>query len=465
MNEKEIDARIAAADPVQKVKLKKQIIEAATESKPRFSFSPKQIKFSVVGVAAIAVLAIITPNLVPAGNPDGYLISAGNNQMGSANVRGGMGDSQASMADEKTMMPWIQYEYEAGDKLSASAGDGHVYQLELQGDPKAVLEKIAKVFDVAGRASKLNPEYGEDSYVVGSADGSAESVSIWWGGTGTWWYSNPAAWPQPKCLHFTKDESGKEGEGTTWCDTYEEPELDASLIPSESAIAEQALKIFKSTGLTVSKGDLNINRDEYGASVSASLKVAGQDTPIEWMLQWGQNGKLGYASGQSVKVTDRGSFGTVSEVDAVSRMSDWRYSGSVAYSDWLKFAPDNGVMRYGGVATDDAVGTTEGGEGAEPSEPATEPTSEPSEGPSDEPSDEPTIEPSEEPVPEPSIVRAAVNRAHSVLVMIYDKDGAAWLVPGFLFIADVDYAWPIVVFSLEDGIVELPDASNMGVMY
>lgn len=469
MNEKDVDARLKAADPVKNIKLDENIVEVATVSKHRRSFSPKQIKFSAVGLAAVAVLALAVPSMLPS-QPSGYLISLGANQAASSKATGGSG---AETADKMmTMMPWVQYEYVAGDKLSGDGGSGHVYQLSLDGDPESVLAKVAKVFGVKGAVSKQNPEYGEDTYVIGSSDGSAESISIWWGGTGSWWYSNPAAWPQPKCLHYS-DASSVKGEETDggssqdsekWCDRYEEIQPTPELIPSESELISQSMKIFNETGLKVSTGDITVNRDDWGAWTSASLKVAGQDTPIEWTLNWGQNGKLGYASGQSVLVVDRGNFQTISEQDAVSRMSDWRYSGAIANSLWQKYTPKNGPMLRGngGVSIYDDMAT--GGASTEPAPPS-EPTIQPSEEPTTEPSVEPSVEPTEEPMPTPSLVVAKVNRAHSALMMIWDKAGNAWLVPGFVFIADVEYSWPTAVFALEDGIVELPEAGEIGIMY
>ncbi|MFM6971379.1 MAG: hypothetical protein ACKOWH_02170 [Rhodoluna sp.] len=468
MNEKDIDARLKAADPAKKIKLNDSIVEAAIEAKPRRAFSPRQIQFSIVGVAAVAVLALALPSVLPK-TSSGYLISLGENQATASRAAGG--GTGAEVSDKMmTMMPWVQYEYVAGEKLSNEPGSGHVYQLALKGDPESVLSSVAKVFGVAGDVSKQSPEYGEDTYVVGSKDGSAESVSIWWGGTGSWWYSNPAAWPQPKCLHYTdaNEAKGEEtsggdsasGEIEKWCDRYEELPATPELIPSQSELTAQALKIFKATGLDVSADDLIVNRDDWGAWASASLKVAGADTPIEWSLNWSQNGKLAYATGQAVRVIDRGSFNTISEKDAVARMADWRYSGAIANSLWQKYTPKNGPMLrgnggvaiYDDMATDDASpdATVTDGASTEPA-PPTEPS--------------PSVEPTEEPMPTPSLVLANVNRAHSALMMIWDKAGNAWLVPGYIFIADVEYSWPTAVFALEDGIVELPEAGEVGITY
>jgi hypothetical protein len=46
--------------------------------------------------------------------------------------------------------------------------------------------------------------------------------------------------------------------------------------------------------------------------------------------------------------------------------------------------------------------------------------------------------------------------------MIFDRAGGAWLVPGYLLKNDQGWFDPII--SLEDGVIELPDPVQMGIM-
>jgi hypothetical protein len=55
--------------------------------------------------------------------------------------------------------------------------------------------------------------------------------------------------------------------------------------------------------------------------------------------------------------------------------------------------------------------------------------------------------------PEPVVV--TVTEAHSAVVLIWDKAGNAWLVPGYILIGD--QGWLTPVFALEEGVVALPD--------
>jgi hypothetical protein len=457
MNVKHVDNRLKAADPVKEVELTDRILESAVSKKTRRKLSPPQLKYSIIGAATATIFALAAPSFL-SGNSNGYLISLGANQSTQTNERGGAGESAADSASPKimTMLPWVQYEYVAGEKLKTESGTGTVYEIALNGDPESVLENVAKAFGLTGSAKQQEVEYGENTYVIGSQDGNAASVSMWWGGTGNWWYSNPAAWPTPKCLHYTDSSSVKgedigadsESGAETWCDQYEELPATPELIPSEGSLTAQAVKIFNATGLKVTADEVTVNRDDWGAWASASLKVAGQDTPIEWTINWGQNGKLGYASGQSISVIERGKFDTISEKDAVVRLADWRYSGAIASSLWQKYAPNNGPMlRGGGIAVDDAAtsdGTISNDDLTEPSAP---------------------VEPSIDPIPSPSLISAVVNKVHSALVMIWDKNGAAWLVPGYVYLPDVEYSWPVSVFSLVDGLVELPERGDVGIAY
>ena len=62
---------------------------------------------------------------------------------------------------------------------------------------------------------------------------------------------------------------------------------------------------------------------------------------------------------------------------------------------------------------------------------------------------------STQPEATPKTIVVTVNEAHAVSVLIWDKSGSAWLVPGYVLIGD--QGWLTPVFALEDGVVALPD--------
>ena len=381
---------------------------------------------TLVRSALVGALLVALPLGAGALVPRTPLISLGE---GGTSARTGLEQS----ADAKMMMPNpFTYNYVAGSGLDDSTGLGHVFQLQLIGEPEQILKNVAKVMGLTGQVTE--PEYPTKEYPalsIGAQDGTAPSANIYFSGTGNWWYNNPAAYPTPDCGEWAIAE-----DGSKYCQSYKEQEPTPELMPSDSELLKLAQQIFKATGLEVAEKDIQISSNEWGASAYASLKIDNQDSPIEWSINWGTNGQIGSVSGHSVKAIDRGVFSTISAKAAVSRMSDWRYSGQLAQSVWAKYQPVGGgrVIAYDDIAV-------------EPESPT-----------------DPAVEPSGEPVPEPSPseITVTINKSAFAQVMIWDKKGNAWIVPGYILIGEEGWITP--VFSLEDGIVELPEPVEISPM-
>jgi len=376
---------------------------------------------ALVAVGAIWSAQIPTP-----------LIALGNNSSGQTRMaENGMG---AVDSDLKIGMPNpFSYEYIAGAKLSDESGKGQVYQAELVGDPSTVLSRVASAMGMSGAVSEAEystPDY--PTYQIGSVDGTAAAATITWTGTGNWWFSNPSAYPMPKCL-----EEAKTDEGQAYCSSYEELAATPALLPSESAMKSTAQKLFTAVGAPTQLGEITTYRDDYSAYSSAPLKVGGQETPFEWTISWGSNGSIGAISGHSVKFVPRGEFDTVSAKSAVSRIADWRDSGGVASSLWSKYSPAMPIASPLVRNADDSVS-------AEPALPPDSTGAEPESN---------GAEPAE-PMPEPKKVIVEIDQAESALVSIWAADGSVWLVPGFILISDQGSMSP--VFSLVDGVVKMP---------
>jgi hypothetical protein len=88
-------------------------------------------------------------------------------------------------------------------------------------------------------------------------------------------------------------------------------------------------------------------------------------------------------------------------------------------------------------------------------QPADGATEEPVGEPTSEPSGEATIEPIPEPLETPETVTVTVTQMESRLVMVWDADGNAWLVPGFA--SEGENSWVSAVISLVEGILRLPE--------
>lgn len=378
-----------------------------------------------LGVAALLVLLPLAAGSLA---PNQVLISL------SETGTSALATSGDQLADQKMMMPNpFTYNYVAGDSLSGENGNGEVFELQLTGDPKNILKTVAAAVGVSGEVTES--EYSSQQYpafVIGPQDGTGPSAVINWSGTGNWWFNNPSAYPSPACLDFVTADDGSE-----YCGAYAEQKPTPNLLPSKTQMISEALKIFSATGHKVSEAEIETTIYEWGATASTSLKIGGQDSPIEWAVNWGSNGKIGSVSGNSVVAISRGDFPTISDRAAVSRMSDWRYSGQLAQSAWVRYQGNNGGRMN---AFDDVA------------------SSKPS---VDIPTGSTSPEESTElmPEPTPSTVTITIAKAIKSQVMIWDKTGKAWVVPGCILFGD--QGWITPVFTLEEGIVELPEPMDV----
>ncbi len=408
---------------------------------------------SVAAVAAVSVGALVLPGVLA---PRAPLFTA---------VAASGGTEGAAMSDTKLAW-WVDYRYVAGQGLSDDGGRGTVYQLTRTGEPLEVLADAADALGVPGTPGKSQystPDY--PSYVVGPEDGSGPSITLSWSGTGDWWYNDPTAYPDPVCTDVAVPD-GQPGE--TYQDCVQ-PEIPASesKAPSESEARELAAELFTSTGFDVAPSDIRVITDSWQTYASANLVVDGTRTALEYSVAWSPLGKISWAAGHTVKVIERGAFDTVSAVTAVDRIADGRWYGAAGpdfAGGMVAFAADAGIARSaaGGTASDSGDGsdpvTAPGGEPADPGDPGVvlpEP-----ETPSTEPSDpavdpvEPGVEPAPEPTPE--TVTVTLERAETTLLLLWDVDGNAWLVPGYAFENPEVGFWTSIV-SLVEGVIALPE--------
>jgi hypothetical protein len=316
----------------------------------------------------------------------------------------------AASSDSKMAMMPFNFEYVAGADLSDGAGRGKVYELRLDGSPESVLQRAAKAFGLKGEVRKSSYWSAENpSYFIGSEDGSSPSVSIWWNGTGSWYYSNYAPMPEQPCLRNEKAEDGSE-----YCAEYPEQKPTPELIPTRASVLVDAQRIFSTTGLKVSADEITVYRDEWSASATAIQQVAGQDTAITWSIGYDSRGNLSWASGNSVTAVERGEFNTISAKSAVARLSDWRWFGSPANNAYPTLEASN------------KMGTL----------------------------DMPAVPPGET-----ETVVVTINDSKSHLLQVWDKSGAAWLVPGYGLTGSNGLVNFVV--SLVEGVIELPEPVAM----
>ncbi|MBN9141750.1 MAG: hypothetical protein J0H23_13080 [Micrococcales bacterium] len=413
---------------------------------------------SLTAVAAVSVGALVLPGVIA---PRAPLFAA-------ASGAGGRGEAGAMSADTKLAW-WVNYHYVAGSGLSTEGGHGSVYQLKRVGDPDSVLTDAAAALGIDGTptlSQYSTPDY--PSYVVGPEDGSGPSISLSWAGTGDWWYNDPAAYPAAVCTDAPV-EGGAPGETYQDCT---QPEIPASesKAPSEAEARTLAAAIFDATGFDVAAADIRVTADSWQTLATANLVVDGTTTALEYSVAWSPLGKVSWAAGHSVEVVERGGFDTVSAVAAVDRIADGRWYGAAGpdyQGNMVMYAADSGVARSAdGASTSSGTGAGSDPVSPAPSEPADPgdpgvvlPEPEPSEVPGAEPTDpaepvDPGLEP--EPVPTPETVTVTLDHAESTLLMLWDVDGNAWLVPGYAFENPDGGFWTTIV-SLVEGVIALPE--------
>jgi hypothetical protein len=466
----ELDARLRKADPANKAKtepLSTEILGAASKSKLKLGLSQrfellsaKSRGFALGGLvsgtaAVLAVAIVVNPTQTP-------LIQLAASPQGASNRSASMSETSE---DKMMSMPFFSYEYVAGPNLSNEGGSGQVYKLVRTGTPEAVLQNVAKLFGVQGSVKKF-PDFSESNpgYFFGESDdpwgvdNENPIVSVWWSGTASWNYSNPSN------LTISSDCGYLDAEG--FCEEWIEPVPTPELLPTKSEAIAKALEVFNATGLAVTESDLRVDMSEWGVSVSAAMVVDNQPTSMEWYLGWGSDGEISYAGGHSVIAQAVGTFDTISPVQAVNRLDDWRWYGSppsYLYEKYPAIYSDISVRNE--PLVDPEVSETEPSTEPQPSASAN-PGSEPIE---PNPTETEPVEPQPietlpvEPTPieiepspmEPQVVTLTITKAESALLSIWDASGDVWLVPGWIMFNDE--GWWSTVISLIEGVIALPD--------
>ena len=338
----------------------------------------------------------------------------------------GGGESRSTMmsesSDDKMMiMPFTTYSYVAGADLSSEKGSGQVYKLVRTGNPESLLANLAQVFGIEGSVKKY-PDFSDENpgYFFGEsedpwgADNLNPLVSIWWSGTGSWNYYNPGdiGASSSSCVETDPDGACQE-----WTEILPTPEL----LPTRAEAISKALEIFGATGLSMTESDLRIDYSEWGVYISAAMKVDGQPTSIEWYIGWSSTGEISFAGGHSVVAEAVGTFDTISAVQAVERLDDWRWFGSAATSFYDKYQGDSAGIS---VRSEETI--------------------------------EPGVTEPEEPT-EPEMITITIISAERALVSIWDAVGDVWLVPGLIMVND--QGWLSSVISVVDGVIALPEPS------
>ena len=394
--------------------------------KPPMSYRGFRALAGSLGAAALVVGITLPSTLQP--QPLFELASSG-----SAGRDSSMTSAESAVAADTSMIwpGWFEYNYIA-DGLSFDPGSGEIFEVRKRGNPTQILQSVAAVFGIEGIPKE--DEWSSPEYPSYSISGEDFSLSIYWSGPGGWYFSR---WNQDyfrSCAEpaVTEEESRGESEDSVISDDYlcEEILPEPGLVPTEEQMLSQAESIFRSLGIEFAADMARVWRDDWGGSVSMPMILNGNAIPLESYIGWGADGEVSYASGYSVEIVSRGSFDTISALDAVSRISDWRWYGSVASSYYEQYYQSDMAIESSVARADIGTDTAE-------------------EPPADE------LMPVEPQPLEPEIVDVLVNRAESALAAAYDGSGNMWLVPAYIL--HNDQGWFDVIISVEEGVIQLPE--------
>ncbi|MEL0149540.1 MAG: hypothetical protein VW805_04590 [Pontimonas sp.] len=355
---------------------------------------------AILAIAAVVLGTIVTVFFPP---PPGPLI-----------VLGDAGATSAESWGESAL--YIDYEYVPGADLSDVPGSGVVYQLELSGDPLQILAGLGEVYGLEGtpEASQYFDEVWP-GYVLGPEDWSGPTLNLTWSGTGPWYYSDPDAYQQPTCREIEPEESSEELGGFE----CENPEPSGPL-PSVAEATDMAVELFQKSGLKVTASEVTVlANDEWGVGLSAIQTIEGVDTALEWSVFFAPGPTLASVSGHAATPQSRGVFDTVSPRDALERLESGLWWGSPA------------PLYHSGF---DSV--------FEDSHSFDEPLS---------------FEPGD-------VITVTVDSADEAPLLIWDAQGTAWLVPGYIM-RHGDEPWNAsAVISVEEGVIALPDPMMVEIM-
>lgn len=315
----------------------------------------------VGGAAAVALVAVggggYLAGAAWAGGPDGVGESTAEapitleapvgvaDSRGAGSAAGPMAATDTGMAaesaDQKSSYPygfWGRTVFHADAGLSTSGSEAEAFGL----DPAGVLsaETARRVGDTFGVSGEPREESG--SWVVGPADGSGPTVTVYADGSGSFDFYDPTRdpWSCPLPAETEPGATGKAEPGTTDEGGTDSSEIlpapdcptvtpDAAAPATDDAVA--ALRdVMDRLGVDPAGFELEAG-ESYEADpwryVTAWQVVEGQRTGLSWSASVSSSG-IANVSGFLAETISLGQYPVVSEAEAVERLGDPRFGAS-----------------------------------------------------------------------------------------------------------------------------------------
>lgn len=448
-NQEELFRQIRAHDPLSNLDLPEpdeSVLWNAT-AKPNKSMTGFRLNWSLrrpsarwaapfAATAALALAIGATVGTLSKPTTPLFSLASGGAANSSQKLASGVSESGAMVAGDAKIGLWYgqTFDYSAADGLDSGWNDrGTAYRLVTPSSPERILKQLGELFGVSGKLLRQESEYenGYTTYSLGNTDGTDKAIWLYWGTTPSWNFYDPATNPTPKCLR----------ESSEGCIEFDNTPPDASLLPASAKMKAFANSTMSALGLTSSEYRLFEDRDGYGAYVRAELLAGGTPVAVETYFAWNTLG-LSSAGGTLGSLEQVSDVPLIAPSKAVSRISDWRWSGGLPGSFWQSNSAAASPSMSKDIAVSDAPST---------SEPATEEGS--------------VATPEPQATPEP--IRVTIDKFESRLMVVWSSQGGIWVVPGYVLTSkDAVVAGQVfTVLAVADGVVQMPELEQGAVTY
>lgn len=403
------------------------------------------------------------------------------------------GTMSSESADSK-MMAFGNVTYVFDGTLPTLADSAPSWQFPIGFAPDAArVAAMAATLGVGGDVREVPADQG-GGWMVGPADYSSATFTVSSDSLGSWWFS-----PTPTmsattsaCVYSEGDVVGSTDVAVPAGDTLStvSPLDDAagsSASPSIAApstgdtavvspppcaqpvpptgVPDQATALASTKSLLTSLGydssayDFEFYGDEWSASVTASLLLGGQRSPITINVGYGAEGALSWASGSLATPVQGDDYPLAGPQTGIDRLSDqarqWMSYGGYAGSGMRTEAAGTASVTDGAIAgsVETAVPPDTGSASTVVADPAADPASSGAATPGasmpvpcDPAADCVAIDPA------PVTVHLVDVRVDST--MIWDADGTTWLLPAYTF-TDAD-GGSYTIIAVADEFLDIP---------
>ena len=426
MTDEELDALVAASNPVSSAKLAaldvagaaSDMMEAIMTTHPARSYK----RIAIIGAAVAAVFALATGLAVIDGGREErqvlrLVLSSTDRSAAKMGLNAGAEASGTSDMMAPAMIRWQPTEYTFADGVDLPSGSAEAWAfVASESERNSMIDRATTAIEQLGGTPDADHVWVDDytpyywSYsdyarIAVSAEAGSDGTSSGSSGGGSDGASGGSTEPSPPvdCALYPKDAG---------C-TYVEPTPPTN-VPTRSEAEELGRKFFADLGLNLDDYQIDVQADVWGAYASANLLINGHNTWMGWSIGFGGDSVVTYAGGTLAHAESLGKYPLADKATILERLAEYP-----------QIMP---MMRYGvAYAYDTASPGSETSDAAEP--PANTATDTTDIGTTPEPVPGTIIEPGTTVPVEPRKVE--ITRVELGLTQFYDVEGRTLMVPAF----------------------------------